>query len=211
MTTLAYPREAFSIKPVVYVAVALVISFGLFVVMAKLIETDDVTVVPPQTASVGPVTLQLEEEKVIVKHVIKPQPKPVEPPPTLKPQDPDNEPIVASNNSYVGGPAIERITIDNSFTFGKGDQEVRPVVRVDPSYPAEAARDGVEGWVSLRFTIDPLGGVRDIEVIDAEPKRIFDREARRALAKWKYQPRTVEGKAVAQHGMQVMLEFKLQD
>ena len=50
----------------------------------------------------------------------------------------------------------------------------------------------------------------DIEVIEAEPKRVFDREARRALRKWKYKPKIVDGKPVKQPGMFVQLDFKLE-
>ena len=78
-----------------------------------------------------------------------------------------------------------------------------------PKYPTQAARDGKEGWVQLSFTIDELGGVTDVEVIDAEPKRIFDREAKRALRKWKYRPKIIDGKPQKQPGLQVQLDFKL--
>jgi protein TonB len=89
------------------------------------------------------------------------------------------------------------------------DGDATPIVRIEPKYPIEAARDGKEGWVQLRFTINELGGVDDVEVIDAEPKRIFDREAIRALRKWKYRPKVEDGKPVRQPGIQVQLDFKL--
>jgi protein TonB len=90
------------------------------------------------------------------------------------------------------------------------DGDATPIVRIDPKYPPDAARDGREGWVKLQFTINEQGGVDDISVIDADPKRIFDREARRALSKWKYKPKIVDGKAVRQEGMFVQLDFKLE-
>jgi protein TonB len=92
--------------------------------------------------------------------------------------------------------------------FGR-DGEATPIVRIEPKYPVQAARDGKEGWVILSFTIDELGGVTDVDVIDADPKRVFDREAKRALRKWKYKPKVVDGKPVKQTGQQVQLDFKL--
>lgn len=61
----------------------------------------------------------------------------------------------------------------------------------------------------LRFTIDETGGVTDVEVINSEPRRVFDQEARRALLRWKYKPKVVDGKPVRQPGQTVQLDFKL--
>jgi protein TonB len=84
-----------------------------------------------------------------------------------------------------------------------------PIVRVPPNYPKKAAAAGIEGWVQLSFSINPIGQVVDISVVDAEPKRLFDKEARRALKKWKYKPKVVDGEAVAQTNQSVVLEFTL--
>ncbi len=210
MNTVAFSRQELSVKPILYAGIALCISFGLFVLMAKLIEVDEMYVSSPQPTTVGPVVLQLEEEKTQYTNRIKPKPETIKPPPTVPQDTPDDSVVETKNTFSVAGPVIDKVKIGNNFSLSSRDQDVRPVVRVDPSYPASAARDGIEGWVSLRFTIDPLGSVRDIEIIDSEPKRLFDREARRALAKWKYQPRKVDGKAVSQTGIMVMLEFSLE-
>lgn len=71
------------------------------------------------------------------------------------------------------------------------------VKRVNPSYPTQALRSRTEGWVELSFTITTSGDVEGVEVVDAQPRRIFDREAMRALSQWKFTPRTEGGKPVA--------------
>jgi len=93
---------------------------------------------------------------------------------------------------------------------GAGDGQVMPLVRIEPQYPRQAAMRGIEGWVLLQFDITSSGTVDNIEVLDSEPRRIFDSEARRALLKWKYKPRVEEGKAVAQPANKVKLAFKLE-
>jgi protein TonB len=110
----------------------------------------------------------------------------------------------------MGG--VEAGSASTGFKLGNmmtRDGDATPIVRIEPQYPIAAARDGKEGWVQLSFSIDELGGVVDIEVIDAEPKRLFDREAKRALSKWKYKSKIVDGKPIKQTGLQVQLDFKL--
>ncbi|WOT04389.1 energy transducer TonB [Shewanella youngdeokensis] len=90
------------------------------------------------------------------------------------------------------------------------NQQVMPLHRVEPRYPARALKRKLEGYVLLGFVIDKKGNPQDIKVLDANPSQLFDREAIRALKRWKYQPKIVNGNATAQLGQSVRLEFKLQ-
>ena len=76
------------------------------------------------------------------------------------------------------------------------DRQLSPLVRVHPMYPQKAAQRGVEGWVEVEFTISKTGTVKDPKVVAAEPSRIFNRAALRAIRKWKYKPELVDGEAV---------------
>jgi protein TonB len=76
----------------------------------------------------------------------------------------------------------------------------------DPVYPAQALREGTRGWVELEFTITASGTVRDIEVVEAEPRGVFDAAASAAVADWRYKPRVVNGQPVAQRS-RVTLRF----
>ena len=57
-----------------------------------------------------------------------------------------------------------------------------------------ARAKSIEGYVLLRFTVTETGAVADPEVMQAEPPGIFNRAARRAVLRWKYQPQMVDGK-----------------
>ena len=46
-------------------------------------------------------------------------------------------------------------------------------------------------------------------MIGSEPAYIFDRAALRAVRKWKYNPRIVNGVAAARAGVQVRIRFEL--
>ena len=83
------------------------------------------------------------------------------------------------------------------------DQLNRIVAR-DPVYPPQALRDGTRGWVELEFTVAPNGTVRDIEVVSAEPRGVFDRAASDAVAAWRFRPRVVNGQPVAQRSTVTM-------
>ena len=66
-------------------------------------------------------------------------------------------------------------------------QDLRPVHRVDPDFPTEAVKAGAtKGKVTVRLTLDANGKVTNVEIVDAIPRRLFDRAVQRALADWRY-------------------------
>ncbi len=97
----------------------------------------------------------------------------------------------------VGNPAVAEPNAD-----------LVPLVRIPPRYPSRAALDGVEGWVKVELTITKTGAVEGARVVAAEPRRVFDRAALKAISRWRFRPRIVDGRPVAQRAVQV-LEFRL--
>jgi protein TonB len=93
---------------------------------------------------------------------------------------------------------------------GAGDGDVIPIVRIEPQWPREALIQGIEGWVRVEFTIREDGSVADARVIEAEPRRIFDRAALRAIQRWRFRPRIVDGRPVERRATQT-IEFNLED
>lgn len=189
------------------------VTFALFALMAFLISGGAKRY--EEAASVGPIEIVMSKPDSNTKNIQRtppPPPPPPKVPPKMQPVEPDVADANADGLSFnmpsidVGGASVN---IGSPGAMMK-DGDATPIVRINPKYPPQAARDGTEGWVKLSFTIDTVGGVTDVKVIDAKPKRIFDREARRALKKWKYKPKYVDGKAVAQPGMTVQLDFKLE-
>ena len=141
-------------------------------------------------------------------------PPPDKPPPPPKLQTSAQQPVARQvldietpeiAIGLTGGPAVA-----TSWQPGDvgGDADVIPIVRIEPQFPREALMRSIEGWVRLRFTINPDGTVADPEVIAAEPPRIFNREAVRAILRWKFRPRIVDGQAVSREAEQV-IEFKI--
>lgn len=63
---------------------------------------------------------------------------------------------------------------------------LQPVVRIEPKYPIEAAKQGVEGSVVLKYNVDKSGKVADVIVLKSVPEKVFDKSAKIALRQWKY-------------------------
>ena len=86
----------------------------------------------------------------------------------------------------------------------KGQDHVQPLTRVEPIYPKEAAKQGIEGSVVLSYDIDSQGNVQNVSVIDANPRKTFDKAAKIALRQWTY-----EKPAKPIKGVKVQLDFLL--
>ena len=111
----------------------------------------------------------------------------------------------------VGGVEIETSLALTDVTLGAqvADSEEVPIVRVEPIYPIHAAEMGIEGWVILRFDITTTGATANVVVVEAEPTRLFDKAAIRAVEKWKYRPKVIDGKARIKRNLKVRLRFNL--
>lgn len=184
-------------------------TFGLFAFMAYIVHNDQV--LPPEALPdvIVDVAQLPEERPPEIRSPIK-----MTPPPAPEPMPRTFESAVETTvqgGYHYENPGIKVDTGGTSLTMGNSgrDNDARPIVRINPKYPIDAARDGIEGWVKLRFDINAVGGVSNIEVIDAEPKRVFNKAARQALRKWKYRAKSEDGKSVAQQGLTVQLDFNM--
>ncbi len=145
---------------------------------------------------------------------------PKKPPPPDKPPPPPQLQTQAPQQQVKQVLDIETPDISVGFTGGPvvaagwqagdnmGDGDIIPIVRIEPSYPRDAALKGIEGYVKVMLTILPDGSVGEARVIDANPPRIFNREAIRAVLRWKFKPRIVDGQAVSREAEQT-IDFSL--
>ncbi len=108
-------------------------------------------------------------------------------------------------------PRIDTSSVKMSLSAGGSDRAVAPLVRVNPEYPRRALERSIEGWVHVRFTITAAGTVKDLVVVDAEPKGVFDEAASKAVLRWRYNPRVENGAAVERVGEQTLIRFKLEN
>jgi protein TonB len=188
------------------------VTFALFSFMAFLVSSGDMTKQESLNNIVVEVNTTPPKSAAERRQRVPPPPPP--PPKTPpKPQAPEPETNNNSGGLTFNMPSVQLSGANTGMSapgagFGR-DGDASPIVRIDPKYPQQAARDGKEGWVKLSFTINELGGVEDVEVMDADPRRIFDKAAKRALSRWRYKPKVVDGKAMRRPGLIVQLDFSM--
>ncbi|OOF20670.1 energy transducer TonB [Salinivibrio sp. IB574] len=198
--------------------VALVFTLGLFMLMALMVGHS--TQRPQEKSTSMSIDIFMQEPDTDVQRrqrTVPERPKPPEmpdaPTPVTQTQStasaqPDMPTLNLQTN--IQGVMVQAPSLgDLSVMQGPNNQQAMPLFRVEPNYPPRAMRRGLEGYVVVRFTISPSGRPQDLSVVEANPPRVFEREALRALRKWKYEPKVVNGEAVAQPGQQIKLEFNL--
>jgi len=137
-------------------------------------------------------------------------PKPPEVPPDIPPQDMDNiDPNAPTIN--IAPPSVASIVdIGGPGVMNIAEGDYLPIVRVAPIYPARALSRGVEGYVDMSFTVTATGTVKDA-IVMFSTSSLFDRAATRAVLKFKYKPRVVDGQPVEVVGVKTRITFKIED
>ncbi|MGR5282671.1 energy transducer TonB [Photobacterium damselae] len=206
---------------------AILLAGGLFTFMAWMVDNgsrQEPESTPP--LSFNMVIVEQESEVQRRQRVVPPKPETPKPPPQImpsqsKPTSVSTLPVASISalglDTSISGIAVSAPKfgkIEGAANLGAGinvgsNQQAMPLYRVEPRYPARALKQGAEGYVVLQFTIDTQGHPSDISVVEAKPRRLFERDAMRALRKWKYQAKVIDGQAVEQPGQTVKLEFKI--
>ena len=202
------------LRLLVALPVALAMALGLFTFMAWMVDNGHRRAPEEkQLIAFDMVMVEQEREAQRRQRVAPEKPDTPEPPP-------EAVPTASQTTATTVAPTMPSLSLDTAVSglainvptfsdFGS-NQQAMPLYRVEPRYPARAMKRGAEGYVVISFTIDPQGRPTDLKVQDAQPRRLFEKEAIRALRKWKYQPKIVDGKAIAQLDQTVRLEFKIQ-
>jgi protein TonB len=193
------------------VVVGSIVTLTLLFVMHLLIAFGESALTTPRERHMLEFVRVKRNENVNTEDITpeKPQ-KPPEVPPEVPPQDMDNidpnaptvnvpPPTVASDVN-IGGPG--------GMNIAEGDY--LPIVRVAPVYPARALSRGIEGYVDMSFTVTTTGSVKD-PVVDFSTSSLFDRAAEKAVLKFKYKPRVVDGVPVEVPNVKTRITFKIEE
>ena len=75
------------------------------------------------------------------------------------------------------------------FSAYAGPADVVVVSKADLEFPREAVQAGAEkGRVKAKLTIDQSGEVTRVEIVEANPRRVFDRAVTKSLSQWRFNP-----------------------
>ena len=192
-------------------ALALVVTLGLFYLMQSLISSGEGAFSEPPRGSVLDF-VRVKPEEVIQEKERKPErpPEPEQPPPDMPQPQMQSDTI---DSEAVGLDFSASVSADTQLGSGLGldtsDGEYLPIVKVQAAYPRRALQRGIQGYVVVEFTVTRQGTVRDPRVVEAEPQGIFDQAAMDAVLKFKYKPRVVNGEAVEVEGVQNRITLEI--
>lgn len=200
-------------------ALAFVLTLLMFSIMQVLVSNDGIFEKPSRESSyLNFIRLNTKEAELNTKDRRLPEPPP---PPEEAPETPEfaaqidtmsadlsmNLPTIGIPINGGDGPYLGALTQGDGMAGF--DTDVIPVVRVQPAYPRRAKQAGIEGYVTMEVLIRADGTVTRAKVMESDPPRLFDEAALRAIERWKFRPKIVDGTPVSQRAKQT-IEFTLQ-
>ena len=200
-----YGRYAFSI------VVGIVVTMSLLFLMQVLIATGKQALTKPRDrAKLEFVRVKRNEALNTEDFTPEKPPKPPETPPETPPQDMDNIDPTAPTISVAPPSVATETSIGGPGGMNIAEGDYLPIVRVAPVYPARALSRGLEGYVDMSFTVTETGTVKD-PVVMFSTSSLFERAAIRAVLKFKYKPRVVDGVPVQVPNVKTRITFKIEE
>lgn len=183
--------------------VALLITLSIFAFMQRLINVD---------AS----KMESVDVAAVVELYKPPPPEPPEDEPEPEPEDsadePSMEPVTAASPAAAQSlsmdmPATDTLSmgldigpvgegwsapvaasggLDGLGKDNSGYIEVVPYTTQQPRIPELAWKNKTSGWVLVVFNVDRRGATKNIRVLDANPRGIFEESVVKAVGSWRY-------------------------
>lgn len=194
-------------RNVTAVGLAALVAIGLFWIMHYLVLNSSQDIRKTDSLS-GIDFVRLKRDSDLETRTRQKPPKPpppkTPPPPQLKVAAPKpdqtptpfNMPKLNLSANITGGPFLGNFAAANMT----GDGELIPILRIQPQYPREAAREGLSGEVVVEAVVAADGTVRTARIISANPRGYFEQAALASVRKSKFRPKIVDGKPVEQTG-----------
>ncbi len=196
-------------RVIIAIVVGTVVTVNLLWVMQHLIVMGVPALGEERTVRfVDFVRVQRDERTEVREEKPQPPPSPDAPPPDQLERNLDNMELGTGGGFGVTTPPVSHEPVlGREPVFGDG--EYTPIVRVAPNYPRRAEQRGLEGYVTLEFTVTRQGTVRDARVVESS-NSVFDSAAVEAVMRFRYRPRVIDGEPVDVPGVQFRMTFQLE-
>lgn len=186
---------------------AVVVTGAIFVLLATVIQQDQNVELSEATTVEINVTRQLQDTQTAsaedFQRPVLDQPPP--PPPTVV--DPSFRPTMSVQMGEL--PDLSNVDVEIGTNFNP-DRDAQPIVRIPPQYPQRCmARASELETVTVQFDVTPEGTVVNIEVVSST-NSCLNRAAARAVQRWRYNPKIVDGVAQPRFGVRTALDFALE-
>ena len=194
-----------------------IVAFGLFLLMLSFLTPSEIR---PNTSDTN---IAFDFVKDIPEIQTPPPFTPPEPPEIEKTSTPPAMPKIdiAVNDSEMarltpGKVDTKNIELYKDFShsvFGVGEHSIDNdsgglKSGFAPMYPQKAMRSQAEGWVEVLIKVDINGHVSGVSILGTEPRGMFEQAAKKAVYKWTFHPKKVDGQAMPYQVVQ-KIEFTL--
>jgi len=202
-----------TLKDYGYIAAAFVFISLIFLLMSTLISSPaDLKRKISDVSMVDFIRIKRDENARLRERRAPDKPELEDRPPPPPDLAVEQDPVVLKPNLDIDLPDFDVPTdfsgafLGQNANIGAGDSGLIPLVKVAARCPAVAIQTGKNGMVVLYLLVDATGKVQKAQVRKANPPGVFNSEALKAVRRWQFRPRVVDGTAVEQAG-ELEMEF----
>jgi protein TonB len=183
---------------------ALAITVAIFLFMHSLIRTSESGSVPLAVFESIEILRPQPQEPEPERHEERPEEAATEPTldlPQLAPPSPeppqalemptldmalDGLAIQAVGDNFRAPLGVGGVNIPGGGQDAQGFVEVVPYNTRKPNVPDVAWQNKISGWVLVAFSVTPSGSTRNVRVLDARPRGVFEEKVIAAVEDWQY-------------------------
>lgn len=96
--------------------------------------------------------------------------------------------------------------LGNLDNLGGTSSALIPMVKVQAQCPLQAIQGGVNGTIQIYLIVNPNGKVSNAKVVRDTNNKMFNKEALKAIRRWQFKPKIINGIPVEQAG-EIEMEF----
>ncbi|KAA1193293.1 TonB family protein [Pseudohalioglobus sediminis] len=94
--------------------------------------------------------------------------------------------IQSVGDSFKAPVGVGGVNIAGGGQDAQGFVEVVPYNTRKPNVPEVAWQNKISGWVLVAFSVTPQGTTRNVRVLDARPRGVFEEKVIAAVEDWRY-------------------------